>query len=206
MSILPEDRALLAAFREGRREALERVYRHYVIDVASFLRRGFTYMSDDRPTAFAGFGSPLELDTAVQEVFIRAFEPHTRLAYDGVRPYGGFLIGVARNVALKELERRARGARIRPIGEVAGELTEPPRVSEESLDERRGRELVAEFLARECSDRDRRLFQLRFDDGLSQEAAAGAAGLTRIQVRRWETKLKARLLQYLKRAQYVEEP
>ena len=202
--MLPEDRELLAGFREGRRDALDRTYRHYVLEVARFLKHGFTYMSSGTPTAFEGFREPMELDNVVQEVFFRAFEARTRLAYDGIRPYGGFLIGIARNVALKEIERRAvQRARTTPVDDLTEEVVPLP-PSAESIDERRGRDLVVAFLSDTCTDQDRHLFRLRFDDGLSQEAAASAAGLTRIQVRRWENKLKARLLRFLKRAQYLE--
>ena len=40
---------------------------------------------------------------------------------------------------------------------------------------------------------------------LSQVDAAQAAGITRIQIRRWETKFRARLLRFLKRADYVRD-
>jgi RNA polymerase sigma factor (sigma-70 family) len=187
MTLLTEDSALLAAFREGRREALERVYRHYVGDVVAFLARRFP--------------SRAELEAVTQEVFIRAFSDSARAGYDGLRPYRAFLLGVARNTAMRALERRAgESARFAPLDE---DEAGPPPAPEQDLHAARGRELVAAFLAGACDDRDRKLFQLRFDEGLSQEAAAQAAGLTRIQVRRWESKLRARLLRQLKRAGYV---
>lgn len=201
---LTEDRELLAAFREGQRDALEQVYRHHVNEIATFLKHGFTYASGGAPVAFSGFKGPLELAAAVQEVFVRAFEPRTRTAYDGLRPYGGFLIGIARNVALKEIEREAvqrrRSVSLDDV-EVAG-ATDPV---EADLDERRGSELVTKFLASDCDDTDRKLFQLRYDDGLGQEAAGKAVGLTRIQVRRWEKRLHARLSRYLRRTNYLDE-
>ncbi|MBI5479778.1 MAG: sigma-70 family RNA polymerase sigma factor [Deltaproteobacteria bacterium] len=206
MTLLLEDRGLLAAFRAGRREALEQVYRHYVAEVATFFNHGFTYMSGGSPTVFAGLRTRLELQAAVQEVFVRAFEPRTRAAYDGLRPYRAFLLGVARNVALKELTRQGvAGARAAGVEE-AQALAAPPAAAEETLHERHGRELVAAFLALALTDDERLLVRLRFEEDLSQEAAARQAGLTRIQVRRWETKLRARLLRYLKRARYLDEP
>ncbi len=206
MTLLAEDRALLAAFREGRREALERVYRHHVADVVSFLAAGFGYLSGGAPKAFAGFRSRVELEAVTQDVFIRAFSASARSGYDGLRPYRGFLLGVARNVALRELERRAgEGARFEPLGEEVDRAAPAP-APEQELHAARGRELVAAFLAGSCDERDRKLFELRFGEGLSQEATAETAGLTRIQVRRWESKLRARLLRHLKRAGYVEAP
>lgn len=206
MTSLHEDRELLAAFREGHCEALERVYKQHVIDIATFLRRGFTYTSAGSPVLFPGFRSPSELDSAVQEVFVRAFEPRTRTAYDGLRPYGGFLIGIARNVALKEVERYAtRDRRNEGLGDAEQLSTDCPTI-EDNIDERRAKELVVTFLAECCDDRDRRLFSLRYDEGLAQEHAARAMGATRIQVRRWEKKLHLRLIRYLRRANYLDEP
>ncbi len=204
MTLLIEDRVLLAAFREGKRDALERIYRHYVNEVATFLRGGFTYLSDGRPQAFGGFRA-LELEAVVQDAFIRAFSASARASYDGLRPYRAFLFGVARNVALGALERRGAGTRLEPLDDHAHTLAADSTPPEETIDRREARELVAAFLAGDCDDRDRRLFTLRWDDGLSQEQAARAAGLTRIQVRRWETKFRARLLRHLKRARFVED-
>lgn len=218
MTLLVEDRQLLARFRDGNPEALERVYRHFAPKVAAFLRSGFVY--SNKQAAAPGIVSPFELESAVQEVFVRAFSPQARMAYDGMRPYAGFLYGIARNVVLDERRRRAR----------RGETAEPPEVMEryharqrassnagfvavgpvpddtpveDRIDQHRARELVHQFLDRECDDRDRALYTLRYGRELSQEAAARQAGLTRIQVRRWETKFRKRLLRFLKRADYV---
>lgn len=206
MTSLSEDRALLAAFREGHSEALERVYKHHVVEISAFLKHGFTYMGGGVPVLFRGFRTPSELDSAVQEVFMRAFELRTRLAYDGLRSYGGFLIGIARNVAFKEIERAAvRDRRAAPF-ERAEDLAGSEPAIEQSLDERRARDLVTTFLTECCDDRDRRLFRLRYDDGLAQEEAGREVGATRIQVRRWEKKFHARLVRFLRRANYLDEP
>lgn len=207
MTSLPEDRELLAAFREGEREALERVYKHYVMEIAAYLKHGFTYTSGGTPRVFAGFRAPSELDAAVQEVFIRAFEPQTRMAYDGLRAYGGFLIGIARNVAFKEVERAAvRDRRTEPLEETTAEIAALGPEIEDTLDARRARELVARFLTEQCDDRDRKLFRLRYDEGLAQEQAAREVGASRIQLRRWEKKFHTRLIRFLRREKYLDEP
>jgi RNA polymerase sigma factor (sigma-70 family) len=202
-----DDRALLAAFRDGRRDALERVYRRHVDDVARLLRRGFMYTSNGQPTRFPGVPSPFDLESLVQEVFARAFAPRARLAYDGLRPYGAFLIGIARHVVLDQLRRQARRGEVIEAPEVIDQRTVSDVADPEVTgDERRARDLVLAFLETECDDRDRRLYALRYERELSQVDAAGAAGLTRIQVRRWEKKFRERLLRFLKRADYVREP
>lgn len=203
---LLQDRARLAAFRDGRRDVLAEVYRAHVRDVALLLRRGFMYSTDGQPTRFAGVRSDLELEAHLQEVFTRAFAPRARLSFDGLRPYGAFLAGIARNVVLDELRRRARRGEVlaapEQLDEVAAEVAPPA----ESADERRGGELVRAFLDSACDARDRTLYVLRFERELSQVEAAGAAGLTRIQVRRWERTFRERLVRFLKRADYVREP
>jgi RNA polymerase sigma factor (sigma-70 family) len=215
MALLVDDRDLLARFREGRPEALDRVYRHYAPRVAAFLRAGFMYLSNGQPTSFRGLVSPFELENAVQEVFTRALTERARLAYDGLRPYMGFLCGIARNVVLDDLRRAARRGEVIEPGDVVeqrqaaaaggGPVGAGGAHPAETIDERRGRDLVATFVQEECDERDRTLFELRFRQELTQVDAARQAGLTRIQVRKWETKFRGRLLRYLKRSNYVRE-
>jgi RNA polymerase sigma factor (sigma-70 family) len=197
MSLLASDRDLLARFRGGDRDALERVFRHYAPQVLQFLRSGFTFASGDQTARHPGLSSAFDLESAVQETFARAFQPRARDGYDGLRPYGGFLLGIARHVALDVLDQRAAAL---PAAEL--EAGSPG----ELLDARRATELVRRFLAEECDERDRSLYQLRYVDDLSQEQAASRAGLTRIRFRRWETKFRARLLRHLKRANFVGPP
>ncbi|HSK04884.1 MAG TPA: sigma-70 family RNA polymerase sigma factor [Kofleriaceae bacterium] len=198
------DREHLAAFRAGQRDALGEVYRRHVSDVAAFLRTGFMYTSNDKPTRFPGVRDSFELESFVQEVFARAFEERARLAYDGVRPYGAFLNGIAKNLVLDRLRKQARHGEVLAAPDVIDAAgADAPPAWETSEDERRGRALVAEFLETACDDRDRALYALRYERELSQDDTAREAGLTRIQIRRWETKLRARLLRFLKRADYV---
>jgi RNA polymerase sigma-70 factor (ECF subfamily) len=199
------DRDELAAFRNGDRDALGRVYRRHVADVVAFLRTGFMYTTNDQPTRFQGVADSLELESLVQEVFARAFEPRTRLAYDGLRPYSAFLNGIARHLVLDRLRKQARrGEILASPDQLDATVGEPPDV-EATADEKRGRELVARFLETECDERDRTLYALRYERDLSQVDAARGAKLTRIQVRRWETKFRGRLLRFLMRADYVRE-
>src|SRR3990170_7467386 len=103
MPLLIEDRDLLARFRAGESAALDRVYRHYVSGVAAFLRSGFSYSSGGAPASFPGVASPYDLENLAQEVFTRAFAEPARMSYDGLRPYQGFLHGIARNLVLDDL-------------------------------------------------------------------------------------------------------
>jgi RNA polymerase sigma factor (sigma-70 family) len=198
------DRDDLAAFREGRRDVLDLYYRRHVAEVVAFLRTGFMYTTNDRPTRFPGVRDSFELESLVQEVFARAFTPRARLAYDGLRPYAAYLNGIGRNVVLDRLRKAARHGEVLASTDVLDATTPAPSDQPElAEDERRGRELVSRFLDTACDDRDRSLYELRYVRELSQADAATAAGLSRIQIRRWESKFRARLLRFLKRADYV---
>ena len=199
------DREHLAAFRDGNRDALEHVYRQHVAEVAAFLRNGFMYTTNDKPTRYAGVRDTFELESCVQEVFTRAFEERARLAYDGLRPYAAFLNGIARNLVLDGLRKQARHGEVLAAPDVLDATAAVEPTHEATEDERRGRELVTRFLETECDDRDRTLYSLRYERELSQVDAAREAGITRIRVRRWETKFRARLLRFLKRADYVRD-
>jgi RNA polymerase sigma-70 factor (ECF subfamily) len=209
MSLLVDDRDLLARFRQGDPSALDRVYRHFAPHVIQLLRSGFMYSTSGQSARHPGFASAFDLESAVQETFTRAFDPRARATYDGLRPYSGFLLGIARRVALDALRQSARRReRIEPPDAVSSYATIP--VPGEDLaadvDQRRAEELVRAFLADTCSEQDLRLYRLRYEEDRSQEATASDLGLTRIQVRRWERKFRERLLRYLKRADYVREP
>src|SRR4051812_28203726 len=99
---------LLLAFREGRRQALELVYRAYVRSVERYLR------------ALGRLGTRAETMPAatvadlVQEVFIRAFSVEARRAYDGLRDYGTYLATIARNCFIDLLRARSREVLLAP--------------------------------------------------------------------------------------------
>ncbi len=204
MPLLTEDRALLAAFRAGERSALETVYHHYVAGVARRLRMGFA-VGGARGAVLFGFHQPFELESALQEVFLRAFKESARLSYDGLRPYKDFLAGITKHVALDELRRRSR-RRTESMSDLDLDrvaLIDPEVSPEATLESKQAIQTVSTFLEKECDERDRRLYELRYHDERSQEDVARTAGLTRIQIRRWETKFRSRMLKYLKRVRYV---
>ena len=106
LMLLVERRDLLARFKTGERRALEEVYRHYVADVANFLRRGFSFTSRERTFRFSGYLQPFDLDNAVQETFVRAFKDSARLGYDGLHSYKNYLLAIARNLVVDDGEVR----------------------------------------------------------------------------------------------------
>jgi RNA polymerase sigma-70 factor (ECF subfamily) len=198
MANLHDDRAWLAAFRAGDHRALERVYRAHVNEVAQLLRRGFSFQNREGTYRFRGYRSEFDLENALQEVFLRAFSERARLAYDGLRPYGAYLVAIARNVVIDEFRRLAKDAETF-AAEHEEHLPAPaPDLEAEEL----GRLLVRTLEGLE--PRERELYEIRFARGLSQRDAARALGLTRIQVRRRENHLKRRLLEVLRGGGYAE--
>jgi RNA polymerase sigma-70 factor (ECF subfamily) len=197
------DQDRLRRFREGAPEVLGEVYRAHAEPLARALRAVAF-----RGRGFAHLQGALEVENTVLETFARAFEPRTRLAYDGIRPYAQFLMGIARNVVLEQSRTREVVAGLGPQDEgstlnwelgVQGEGGS----LEQQLEDQEVEGLLRNFkegLSRE----ERQLFELRFTEGLAQESAAERVGLTRIQVRRREKSLKQRLLDYLQTHGYLQ--
>ena len=196
LPLLEADRALLAAFREGQPDALLTVYRAHSARIAAVLHFGLRSESG----RVTGMTSPFDLENGVQEVFVRAFEPSARLAYDGIRPYEGFLVGIARNL-LHERARRREVPSAAPSVEQGAAFADLP-VAEEGLEDREVSRLLAAFLEG-CDPGERALYELRFDQALSQEEAARGLRITRIQLRRRERRLKSRLLEFMQSHGYL---
>jgi RNA polymerase sigma-70 factor (ECF subfamily) len=203
--LLVRDRRLLEGFRAGEAEALKAVYLHYRPRVEGFLRKGFTFTSGPRHLRFRGYSAPYDLEMATQETMSRAFLPQARLSYDGLRPYVDYVLAIARNFVLNELRRNDA---LVPMGAAEeldglGEAPQPAELATEpTLEEREVERLLAAFLDR-ASGQERELFRLRYRDELGQEEAAQRLGLTRIQVRRIEHKLRKRLLEHLQQNGYL---
>jgi RNA polymerase sigma-70 factor (ECF subfamily) len=198
------DQERLRRFREGAPEVLGEVYRAHAEPLARALRAVAF-----RGRGFAHLQGALEVENTVLETFARAFEPRTRLAYDGVRPYAQFLMGIARNVVLEESRSREVVAGLGPqdesssvnweLGAAAGEAGG----LEQQLEDQEVETLLRSF-KEGLSSQERELFELRFTEGLAQETAAERVGLTRIQVRRREKGLKQRLLEFLQERGYLQ--
>ncbi len=177
-----DDRALLLAFRTGERDALARVYWHYVNDVESWIRR----------FGSRGHDGVAEL---VQEAFVRAFAPAARMAYDGLRPYRPYLRRLVRNLLVDRLR-----AANRDIAELDEEALDDPSPAPDDVLVRS--ELVAttrEFVA--GLDAESKSFvRLRFEEGRSQEDVARALGTSRRRVRTLEARVRDGLLRHLQAA------
>lgn len=203
MPLLASNRKLLDAFRRGDPAALRDVYLYYAPGLSRSLRSAMSFEGGSGTESFNGFVLPFELADGLQEVFARAFTDRARLSYDGLSPYGAFLAGIARNLVVDHVRRRAAGRAVAVgfAGQVA--VQRPADAPDVASEEAEARRLLATFEAG-LEPADAGLYRCRFGDGQTQEAAAVALGLTRIQVRRSEAKLRKRLLEFLKDRGYLE--
>ncbi|MCA1664484.1 MAG: sigma-70 family RNA polymerase sigma factor [Myxococcales bacterium] len=226
MSLLIERRELLDRFKRGERRALEEVYRHYAPEVAAFLQRGFTFSSAGRPLHFRGYAQPFDLDNALQETFVRAFKESARLAYDGLHPYKSYLLAIARNLVLDEFRNRevamspfieqldgggggetidgavAEGESAAPASTTSDARSAGVSAEQEFLRNELGR-LYAAFVAR-LQERDRTFFRHRFEEQQTQVEAGTACGLTHMQARTLEKKLRRAFLEFMQSNGYLE--
>jgi RNA polymerase sigma-70 factor (ECF subfamily) len=195
MTFFAENRELLERFRLGDRAVLEMVYHHYVRPLSHILRQGFSVPSAERVLHVPGLSSPSDIESACQEVFLRAFRPAGRQGYDGERNYGNYLFRIARNWRIDEFRRRELptvDVSVDELGVVDPELPVEDRMVDAELEG-----LIARYLD-SVPERDRDYFKFRYVDGMAQTDAAGRLGLTRIQGRRIEARVKAGLIDYLK--------
>ena len=187
MPYLASQRELLLRFRAGDVQALREVYVHYAPDLARFLSTGL----------LARQAKPLELADATQEVFARAFSERARLGYDGLQPYGAYLAGIARNVVVDQARRVQRTEQ----SSAPADSVEP--VSPElAAEEAEAARLVGAYVDG-LAPAARALYQARFVEARSQDDAAVQLGLSRIQLRRAELKVRKGLLEHLKRNGYL---
>ena len=201
MTLLLSDRALLDGFRRGEHEAIERVYHAYVDQVAHLLRKGFTFMSGGQPVHFRGYVNAWDLECAVQDTFSHAFSPAARQAYDGVSPFGPYLITIARNQVISRLRRDFRELR-RRTALAADVAPRGPETPEESAIRSEREQLIEEFRATLDADQ-LRFLELRFREERPLLEAARMLGLTRMKARTLEQKIKQALIRFLKKRQVL---
>ena len=196
MTLLPSDRALLDAFRTGEAWAIERVYHAHVGQVAGLLRKGFSFMSGGQLVHFRGYDNAWDLECAVQDTFSHAFSPAARTAYDGINPFGPYLITIARNQTISRLRRDYREMRRRTA--LAADVgPEQPETPEQQAIRDELRQLVEAFRA--TLDRQQlRFLDLRFREDLNLMETARALGLTRMRARTMEQKLRRAFLRFLR--------
>jgi RNA polymerase sigma factor (sigma-70 family) len=155
---------------------LERTYREHVTRIQRTVRFGL---------AQARQYSAANQADLVQEVFLKAFSPAARRAYDG-RAYGPFLQTIARHVVIDFLRRSTR-ERVTPdalelmdtnIDEATNDSPYPPEVVR-----------VTETYVNRLSPQLKHVHERRFIAAEPQHIAAKALGISRQSLRTLERKL-----------------
>lgn len=205
---LRENAELLQAFRKGDRAALGQVYDEYAPSLIGMLKEGFAIESSGTRYLFEGYREPWHLETAVQEVFARAFSPAARNAYDGLRPYKNYLYTIARNHIVDNFRKKKKD--FIPFEELPEqkleELTEPssPAGSPETQAVNQElKALVDRFIAG-LDALEKEIFTLRFQKSLSVERSAELAHVTEYRIKRTEKSIKKRFYTYMRRQGYFE--
>ena len=200
------DPKLLAAYRNGETWAYEQLYKELSGPVTRFLQTGFTFVSQGRTCRYRGNMPGIDADGIVQESFARAFAPRTRQNYDGERPFKNYLFSIAKNLVLREFQRRERVLSVDTTDEATEALAHrspaltllPSEASPEgTVADGQLTEVTAAFIA-ELSEEEQRFFQVRFVQEMTQEASAKAMGVTRARVKLLEKNLRRRFLERLR--------
>jgi RNA polymerase sigma-70 factor (ECF subfamily) len=210
MSIFQDNRELLDAFRKGERQALAKVYEHYVDQVATLARRGFTM--DSQGHVYVRGRDPEVERELVQETFSRAFSEKARNSFDGLRPYRPFLLRITKNLMIDRYRSEKRSketSEARGAGDI-DEILErnadlAPEVDVEGdLHWKALREATTRFVSGESTE-TQELVRLRFEEECSQEEAAKRMGISRRRVRTLEARVQKSLRKHL-RSQGLWDP
>lgn len=200
MSWLAEDRGRLDAFRSGDRQTLAEVYRHYSPQLSRKLAVGFNVQMVQGQFRFVGLSSAYELADIVQETFIRAFSPKARSAYDGLRPFSAYLMTISRNLVIDLLRRGGKESKLFVPLEKEG-LHDAHAVyrgesPEEAAVKSQLQKVYLGFFAT-LTEQEQAVFQGRFVQEISRPELSRQLGLTIMQIRIREDKMRERLLTQL---------
>ena len=179
----PRSREFLDGYQQGLPSVLENIYREHINVVAHVLTHGFVTRTGGY---IPGVRNPHSTSDLCQEVFLKAFSPAARRAYDARQRYRPYLLAIARNALVDDHRRAARNR-------AADEISDLPSVDAEDLSLPTEAEdtvvLVEAYLAGvPCSLQ--KLYQLRFVSRKSQQETANALGITRQNLRTLERMLK----------------
>lgn len=210
MTIFENNRELLDAFRRGEPGAITRVYREHAGSLFGFLRGGFLVVSKGTKYRFQGYREPWKLERAVQEVFMRAFSEKGRLGYDGIRPYKNYLLTIGRNYVVDQLRLKTREfVSLEEFNETGLEfeqhgISAPASTPEQLAQDKQLEQLVNNFVGT-LSPPERRIFEHRFVEQKSVEAASRRFGISEYSVKRDEKILRKRFFAWMHKQGYFEE-
>jgi RNA polymerase sigma factor (sigma-70 family) len=196
MPLFRDNPTLLVPFRDGQAEALTMVYRHYVRPLDEYLR-GLA-----RATKAPDLAHASAIADLLQEVFVRAFAPRARLAYDGLREYGPYLSTIARNCFVDALRKRQKELAFSLDDEAALEEVPPPDASQ--VYDPAILAVLQRYLS-QLSAELKGIYEQRFVQGVSQDAACELLGISRRSLRTGEDHLRTGLRRALQLAGLLHE-
>jgi RNA polymerase sigma-70 factor, ECF subfamily len=176
-----DERTLLEAARQGRREAMEGLVRLHQDRVFSVLRRCVP---------------PDEVEDLAQEAFLRAFSQISR--FRGDSRFGTWLFRIVRNLMIDRQRRRARAPERIGLLEETGvpddaQVPDPSPSPEQALEARRLQARLDRALS-QLGETDRLALLLHDQEGLSAgevaRAVGGTAGAIRIRLFRARRKVR----------------
>ena len=201
---LESDRALLDAFRRGESGALGRVLRMYVDDVARALRRGVVVDVGGQRVRLGANLPETDVESLLQDTFVRAFSVSAREAYDGIRPYSAYLLTIARNLLIDHGRRLQRESRLVGLESAEGENAAVVAAdAEESVHEKELSGILDRFRSALEED-DQRLFQVRYEEQHNLSETARLMGWSEIRVRKRDTWIRSALLDALRAGGFLE--
>ncbi len=219
MTLLVENRDLLGRFRQGESAAMMQVFTHYAPQVASLLRRGFTFAAGEQRVRFSGYAQIFDVEDCLQEIFRRAFSERARSRYDGLRPFSSYIITIAKNVVINEYQARKRAlanfhVEEKHIDDVVTDewsahddvLVDAPNVPtgrpEQDSETAELRGLIVDF-RKTLNEREQAVFHWRFEESLSQAEMETRTQLTASKIKTTESKIRDRLRKFLQRHGYL---
>lgn len=214
MTIFLNNRMLLDAFRKGEEAALSEVYFHYVDFIDHLLRAGHFVSRVNRN--ILGVHDEDGRKEIVQDVFVRAFSPQARDAYDGVRPYKKYLGMIARNALIDFWRRRNRDPLARVSEDIDPEYADHRIAVEAGEENLEYQEKDSALHWQRCLDASREyvnsldplmqaFVRSRFIDEQPQLTVAAKLELTRWKVRSMEKKVISGLRKYLKKKKLLDD-
>ncbi len=186
-----DDPEFAAAYRDGKRGAMDAVFREHARPLECYLRRSFLFQK-------------WELSDAIQETFLRAFAPEARRAYDCTRPYRNYLFTIAKNIIINEMKRPFR------FREVSVEELDCPDFRDSSPDltklpgDRAAEinEMAFHFegFKATLSEQERTVLEVRFLGQESTLMTAAKLNLSRQNVRTIEKSIRKKAYKYFRAA------
>jgi RNA polymerase sigma factor (sigma-70 family) len=156
--------------------------------VAALVERGCSIRRAGGSWAGRVWVSPEDHADVVQEVFVKALAPGRLDRYDPERSYEPYLLMIARNTMIDWMRRRTAVRRLHhlpslhPTGEPP-EGARPPWEDDGNL-------VAAERYVNGLAGDLREVYRLRYAEGLSQDQAARAMGISRQSLRTLEQRLR----------------